>query len=260
MRLIDWQLLLESYLLGDQVQPDSALQSSLLGGPSLSVERGLQIYHNAYRARLREVLREDFSAVHYWLGDEQFDELAVAYIKACPSERFSLRWFGQRFPDYIEQHMVAEQRDALVELARLEWCFTLAFDAVEAAPLSLEQMACLPAHAWPDLQVQLLPCVQHLPLRYNSVALWQAAKASTDFPVSQALAEPALVLIWRQELVSHYRSLSADEAQALLGMCVQGWSFGQLCEQLAEHGELAPLKAAGWLKQWISEALLCQPV
>lgn len=259
MRLNDWQLALESYLLGDPVEADAALQCSLLGGPTLSVERGLAIYHNAYRARLCEVLREDFPAVYYWLGDEQFEQLAAAYIKACPSARFSLRWFGQRFPDFIQQHMVAEQRNALVELARLEWQFTLAFDAAAAAPLTLEQMACLPAQAWPDLQVRLLPCVQHLQVSYNSLALWQAAKAGTDFPGSQTLAEPQLVLVWRQALVSHYRSLAADEAQALLGMCLQGWSFAQLCERLAEHAERAPLLAAGWLKQWISEALLSQP-
>ena len=65
-----------------------------------------------------------------------------------------------------------------------------------------------------------------------------------------------LCLIWRQEWVSHYRSFSSDEAAALKGMCLQNWSFAQLCEQLSAEGELAPVRAAGWLKQWISEGLL----
>lgn len=256
MRLNDWQLAVENYLLGDRLQPDEVLHASLLSGPTLSVERGLQIYHNAYRARLLEVLREDFPAVHYWLGDEQFDALAGGYIKACPSEQFSLRWLGERFPDYIEQHLLAEQRDALVELARLEWCFTLAFDAADGLPLSLEQMASLPAEEWPGLQVKLLPCVQHLTLSYNSLALWQAAKTAAAFPLSQALPEPMLCLIWRHQLVSRYRSSPADEAAALLGMGLGGLTFAQLCEQLAGAGVQAPIKAAGWLKQWLSEGLL----
>ena len=41
-----------------------------------------------------------------------------------------------------------------------------------------------------------------------------------------------------------------------LATCDAGWSFAELCEQLAEQGELAPTKAASWLKQWISDGLL----
>lgn len=78
MRLTDWQLQLENYLLGDSPQPPEALQASLLGSPTLSVQQGLDIYHHAYRARLLAVLREDFPAVHDWLGDAQFDELALS--------------------------------------------------------------------------------------------------------------------------------------------------------------------------------------
>ena len=257
MRLNDWQLALESYLLDAQSQPDSALQASLLGSPTLSVETGLQIYHNAYRARLLEVLREDFPAVLYWLGDEQFEQLACAYVKAHPSRHFSLRWLGERFAGFIEQHLQSEQTAALVELARLEWSFTLAFDLPDGEPLTLEQMAALAATEWPALQVQLLPCVHSLSLEYNSLALWQAAKATAAFPPSERLARPLHCLIWRQGLVSNYRSLSAAEADALQGMCVDGWNFAQLCLQLLEqHGEQAPAQAAGWLKQWISDGLL----
>lgn len=256
MRLSDWQLALESYLLGEQVTANAALQASLVGSPTLSVELGLQIYHHAYRARLLGVLREDFPAVHYWLGDEQFDQLASAYLQDNPSRHFSLRWLGERFADFIEQNQHAEQMPALVELARLEWGFTLAFDSLDAEPLSLAQVASLAPDAWPALQVQLLPCVQRLSLSYNSLALWQAAKAGTAFPVSTVLPQPMLCLIWRHELHSQYRSLSHAEAEALLGMCVDGWSFARLCEHLVGLGDEAPLRAAGWLKLWLTEGLL----
>lgn len=256
MRLNDWQLAVEAYLLGAQPEPDAALQASLIGSPNLSVERGLGIYHHAYRARLLGVMQEDFPAVHYWLGDEEFTLLVQAYLQAHPSRHFSLRWLGERFADFIQQQLSTEQSAPLAELARLEWAFTLAFDAAPGTPLSLAQMASLPAEEWPGLQVQLLPAVQPLNLLYNSLALWQAAKAASDFPPSQRLEAPMLCLIWRHGLVSHYRSFAIDEATALLGMCVADWNFAQLCEQLAEHGDQAPAKAAGWLKQWLSEGLL----
>ncbi len=256
MRLSDWQQAIEAYLLGADAAPNAALQASLIGSPSLSVTQGLAIYHHAYRARLLGVMREDFPAVRYWLGDEDFAALVQAYLAANPSQHFSLRWLGERFAGFIAQHYAAEAAAPLVELANLEWAFTLAFDAPSGEPLNLAQMAELAPTEWPALRVQWLPCVQSLPLHYNSVALWQAAKSEAEFPLSERLVQPSLCLVWRQQQVCHYRSLGSDEASALQGMCDAGWSFAELCEQLAGQGEQAPLLAAGWLKQWLSDGLL----
>lgn len=48
-------------------------------------------------------------------------------------------------------------------------------------------MAELPAEAWPTLQVRLLPSVQWLACRHNSLAIWRAGKEQGDFPGSQPL-------------------------------------------------------------------------
>lgn len=255
MRLNDWQRELEAYLLGEQPSPGAALRDSLLGSPALSAEAGLAIYHNAYRARLLDSLQDDYPTLLHWLGDEEFERLGNAYLKAHPSQHYSLRWLGARLASFIEGYLVAEQSAPLAELARLEWAFTLAFDAPEGEPLTLETMASLPPAEWPGLRVCLLPSVQWQLCRYNSLALWRALKAEAeDFPASLALEE--VCLIWRQDLVSRYRSLGPAEAEALHGMARAGWSFAELCEQLAEQGDSAPLQAAAWLKQWISEGLL----
>ena len=81
MRLNDWQLAFEAYLLGEQAQARAVLQDSLIGGPTLDVETGLAIYHNAYMARLQEVMGSDFPAIRHWLGDAEFQALTQAYIR-----------------------------------------------------------------------------------------------------------------------------------------------------------------------------------
>ena len=256
MRLSDWQRELEAYLLGADATPNPALRDSLLGSAGLAAEQGLAIYHNAYRARLLEALRGDYPAVHGWLGDDEFDALALAYIDAHPSRHFSLRWLGAELANFIDGYLVAEQALPLSELARLEWAFTLAFDTPDAAPLTLAQMAELPAEAWPALQVRCVPSAQWQPCRYNSLAIWKAIKAQSEFPGSQALEQEELCLIWRDGLVSRYRSLNSAEATALRGMALQGWNFAELCAQLSEYGEQAPLQAATWLRQWLNDGLL----
>lgn len=256
MRLSDWQAQVQAYLLNPDSQPNPELRTSLLGSAALSAEQGLAIYHNAYRARLLEALRGDYPAVHGWLGDEEFDALALAYLNAHPSQHFSLRWLGAKLAAFIDGYLIPAQAAPLSELARLEWAFTLAFDAPEGQPLSLAQMAELPAEDWPALQVRLLPSVQWLACRHNSLAIWRASKEQSDFPGSQSLAEVETCVVWRDQLITRYRSLAADEATALRGMTEQGWTFAELCAQLSELGEQAPLQAVTWLRQWLSDGLL----
>jgi len=255
MRLIDWQLAFERHLLAEA--GNCGFASTLTGGPTLDVETGLAIYHNAYRARLLEVMQGDFPAVWHWLGDDEFAGLVAAYVQRYPSAHFSLRWLGQRFADFIDEHLVAEQAAPLVELARLEWAFTLAFDAPAGQPLSLPDMARLAPEAWPLLQVEWVPAVQQVLCRFNSLQIWRAVKAQAGFPGSQPLPLAEVCLIWRDQQVCRYRSLEPAEAYALAGMVDKGWTFSELCAELAvTYQEGAPLQAVTWLKQWVQDGLL----
>jgi hypothetical protein len=256
MRLNDWQAEVQAYLLNPDAQPNTALQASLLGSAALTAEQGLAIYHNAYRARLLEALRGDYPAVHGWLGDEEFDALALAYLSAHPSQHFSLRWLGAQLADFIDGYLVPTQAAPLSELARMEWAFTLAFDADDVGALTMAQMAELVAEDWPTLQVRLLPSVQWLACRHNTVAIWRACKEQGEFPGSQPLVAVETCLVWRDQLITRYRSLASDEASALQGMTQQGWRFAELCAQLSQLGEQAPVQAVTWLRKWLSDGLL----
>jgi hypothetical protein len=257
MRLTDWQLAFEQHLLSETPVANSGFAATLLGGPTLDVDTGLAIYHNAYISRLQDVLRHDFSAILYWLGDDEFAALTEAYVRRYPSAHYSLRWLGERFPTFILEHLVAEQGVPLAELARLEWAFTLAFDAPQGEPLTLHDMASLAPEDWPGLQVTLAPSVQQVFCRFNTVAIWRASKDESDFPHSQALDPVQICLVWRHQNVCHYRSLGPAEVCALAGMVTTGWSFSELCAELAvTYAEGAPLQAVTWLKQWVQDGLL----
>lgn len=249
MRLKEWQLSLEAYLLDASGQPAPGLLDTLHSSASLSAETGLAIYHNAYRARLLETLRGDFPALLAWLGDAAFDPLAGAYLHANPSQHFSLRWLGAGFAAFIEP-------PAWAELARLEWAFTLAFDAAPGTPLTLAHMASLPPEQWPGLRVRRLPSVQRVPLSFNSLALWRATRNAEPLPTSVRLPAPQLCLVWRHDLHGQFRTLGPAEAQAFEGMTEHGWTFAELCLSLSPLQDGAAAQAAGYLKQWLSEGLL----
>ena len=256
MRLSAQQEALERYLAtGDSVIP-AELLGQIQGSNTLPAADGLMIYNNAYRARLLSVMREDFPALHRWLGDESFEQLALAYISAWPPRHFSLRWLGEKLPEFVSGYIAEPQRSPMLELATLEWAFTLAFDAPDAVPLSLDVMGSFSADDWVYLRVCLIPSVRWLQLQHNTLGMWVAAKAEADIPAVVTLSAPLDCLVWRHELVCQYRTLGPDEASALR-LLSDGGSFASMCENLVgQHGEQAPLRAATWLKQWVGEGLL----
>ena len=257
MRLREWQVAFESFLLDDAATANLALGKSLIGGPTLDIGTGLAIYHNAYKSRLLEVLRTDYPTIWHWMGDGEFDQLTTAYIRQYPSAHYSLRWLGKGFAGFIGEHLVPEQGAPLAELAALEWAFTLAFDAPSGSPLTLEAMASLASEDWPGLQFKPTLSLQRLECKFNSLSLWRSVKEESEFPASMALAAPQVCLIWRNDLVCHYRSLEAAEASALNGLLDEGWNFAELCAALAViYGEGAALQAVTWLKQWVQDGLL----
>ena len=57
---------------------------------------GLDVYHNAYRVRLTDCLRETFEKVLLWLGEEAFLEAARDHIEthAAPWLDLGRLWYG----------------------------------------------------------------------------------------------------------------------------------------------------------------------
>ena len=83
-----------------------ALQAAVSQGAEaaglLQSAAGLDIYQDAYRARLLAALRDNFSVLQRALGDDEFDALGMAYLQDHPSTEPSIRWFGHRLAAYMD--------------------------------------------------------------------------------------------------------------------------------------------------------------
>ena len=98
-----------SHLHNLQAQFQTALlvnQAPLSDLFNQSGEAQFAVYLNAYHARLRFALRDNYEAVAQIMGDDAFDALANAYIDAHPSTHYSLRWFGDQL-----SHFMASRKD-----------------------------------------------------------------------------------------------------------------------------------------------------
>lgn len=258
------------------------------GTAKVSAERRLAIYYDAYRLRLLEALASNYPVLRAWLGEDQFEDIGIAYIAAHPSRHFSIRWFGHRLPEFLATTPPWEDKPGVAEMAALEWALSEAFDAQDGAVMRVADMAAIPAGAWPGMRLRLHPSVRRLDLRWNVPLVWKAVNRSLDEAnssdgcrgkasntpaadrepreVRPAAGEiPALTendhlqawLVWREDLKTWFRSLSVDEAWAL-DAAKAGEDFAAICEGLLEWNDAQNVArhAAGLMKQWIGDGIV----
>ena len=95
----------------------------------------MNIYRQSYIARLRECMKNQFSALAFALGEELFQMFADRYLDACPSDSYTLNRLGEKFPAFLRQTRpdadASEKEDwvdFIIELARFEYELSVIFD------------------------------------------------------------------------------------------------------------------------------------
>lgn len=217
----------------------------------------LAIYSDAYRLRLIEALQTDFVALRAAMGDAEFAIMARAYIDAHPSTHPSLRHYGRELAAFLTHDDRYRARPVLAELAAFDWALTEAFDAPDAAVMTLDVLAALPPERWPGMRLLPHPSLIRLDLHWNAPAMWKAADAAAPLPNPEQARDAVAWAVWRQALQTYFRSLSPAEAWAL-DAARAGHEFAAVCEGLCEWIDPtdAAAHAAGLLKQWVGDGML----
>jgi len=244
------------------LQPDKPVSTAWVSASGRAApETQLSIYTHAYRARLKEVLANDYPAILMAIGDDNFNQLADDYIQAHPSCYYSLRDFGRHLPgfisDMIQRHDRYHGMHWLHELALFEWTLGQTFDAANITPVTEQDMATIPPEDWPALKFTLHPSVHRLDFEWNTPEMWQTL---TDDNPSQVTAKRETAtpwLVWREQLITRFRSMQTDE-QLAFDKLREGASFDEVCEVLATlmNEDEVPFHAAGLLKGWITQSLI----
>ena len=154
----------------------------------LSAVRHLDIYKGSYIARLRECMRNQFSALAYALGRELFEAFADQYLETCPSQSYTLNELGRKFSGFLEDTRPdagLEQKeswpDFMIELAGFEYSLSLIFDELSAEnpDIAVEET--------PDEALRLSPVFHlfhhHYPVCRYYLEFSQKKEPELPFPV-----------------------------------------------------------------------------
>lgn len=243
------------------VAASDRLRMLLCGDNALDAVGRLEIYANAYFHRIFSVLQNDYPALEAALGKERFYDLVTSYLLIEPSTNPSLRFAGAKLPGFIEDHEAAApiRRAApwAFELAHLEWMRSEVFDVADGPILDQDAVSQLAPEDFGSLDLRLAPWVRSANYSHPVPDLWRAGVHGESLQEIDLSPSPSAVLIWRKDEQSVHRTLTPLEAQAL-DQAGAGIRFDALCVWAAErvNEEEAPALAAGWLRQWIGDAIL----
>lgn len=215
-------------------------------------QAGLDVYQNNYRASLVACLSETFERVRLWLGEERFLATAAAHIDVTPPHAWTLDAYSAGFPETLD--LMFADAPEVGELGWLDLALSEAFVGGDAEPLDPATLAMID---WDNAVLRLAPTLTTRSFGTNAAAIWSALSADEMPPPAESLSESTLLLVWRREFTSCYRTAEQGEDLAL-DLAGRGETFGRICARLIDvHGEEEGIALAGaLLGRWLADGLL----
>jgi hypothetical protein len=234
--------------------PDGPLLALVRAGGALTAANRVEIYADMYRARLVDVLREDFPRTLALLGDEAFLALAEAYLVQHPSTHPSVRHVGERLGDFVAGRPAVPPW--LADLVRLEWARVEVFDAADAQVLRLADLQAIAPADWPSLRLRPIPACRVVESAWPIHEVWTAG----DPDSGQRLPDeprPSAVRVWREGFSVSHAAMGDAERRAFT-LLLRGEPFARLCAALerAREPEAAAREAGALLMRWLDDELL----
>ena len=221
----------------------------------LSSDQRVGIYHNAYRVRLLEVVRENFEHTATYLGDEWFYRLAGQFVEQHPSGDHNIAFYGEDFSVFLANALPNDLDVA--ELAELDWHLRRAFDGADSAAMALDDLQRLMTEGAGDVSLRFVPTTAMVTHHHNTLEIWHAIDSDREPPTAKPLEKPVDILLWRKGYSPHFRSLSAPEALAVRCLLDDG-DLNRMGEHLlAQFPDENVVELIGhFLQRWIAEEAL----
>jgi Putative DNA-binding domain len=237
-------------------ETQQSLQDWIMGDASVARPKvmdaaGLDVYHAAYRARLREALGETFEKSWAWLGDEGFDQSIAEFVEQQQPTGWGVGQYGEALPPFLAVRFPDDAEVA--ELAELEWRLHLCFSGPDATPVDPEQLGDID---WERAKLTLVPTYSEVEVTTNVASIWRALAGEAEPPPATRLDGPMKVRIWRKGFSPQFKVMGPVEACAL-SKVRQGVPFGKTCSILDVYfnaSDPVPLMGA-LLSEWLSDGV-----
>lgn len=215
---------------------------------------GMRVYLNNYRSQLLSCLEGAFPVTRSWLGDDMFQDRAVAHIRSVPPSLWTLDGYPSGFPDTLRRLLPSQP--VAYELARMELALADAFVARDQQAIAISQVQDVD---WDQARISFSPSLQTWPVETNAAEIWSAISRDSAAPAPVFSSDGAVIVCWRRDFTSCFREIEREEYRAI-GAALRGDRFTQICSSLVErHGERDGVnRSAQYLRQWFDDGLIVE--
>lgn len=220
----------------------------------------LEVYWNAYFARLQECMRDQFALLAEFLGEEVFSEFVNGYLRTYPSTCYTLGNLGNEFPRFLREtrpprtDSKPDFADLIVEFAEFELMVSQVFDGPGTEQITEPPLTSI-AQVQPTQHQQLFfdfaPCLRALEFRFPVAKLSEQIRQQAK-PYSIEPSQSWMALTRENYVVRHY-PLECTEYRLLTNL-LNGQSLGTAisnCCKLSPAIATAVNQHVGsWFQRW----------
>jgi len=236
---------------------DKKIFDHILPNSRMTAEERASIYAEGFYLRLVEVLTIDYPMIQKLMGDEAFEKLGMAYVKANTPNHFSVNLFGRHMAKFLRSEKKIEPFYA--DMAEFEWELQLVLNTADGPQITIDELAKIPPESWGFMQFKLHPSVSTLDFNHNVSDVWRALNDDKKPSEFQRYDQGVTHIFWRFELKAYFVPIDLQQAWMLQAIR-EGKTFGEICEGLLEwisEDDVAQF-AAQTLHGWISEGLFSE--
>lgn len=263
-----------------QALPETpSIDDLILPSNALSSQRRLEVYANAYYARLLECLRDEYPALTTLLGEDTFNAFGFEYLQQHPSQSYTLADLGQAFPAFLAENRAAATGgnsesqntestdeswvDLMIDLAVVERTYSEVFSGPgieKSETLRADVVAAIPPEQVSRIRLVVAPCVRLVRLNTMAHEFAIAVRKGTASTEQLPDAVPTCLVITRLNYVVRTIKVENEEFQ-LLEHLIKGATLEEAIERLAEHSPMTDDQwtdqLSRWFQKWAADRLFC---
>lgn len=209
----------------------------------------LQVYINAYRWRLKDVVAQDYDALAQYMGQSAFASLLGAFVEEEVSTDFNIARYGAKLPAFISKTL--GQGTFAHELSVLENAIAQLSDKDETHPLESAHLTNVTPQDFVEMRLYPRKALELFAFEWDVHTYFSAFVEKRPLP--DPAQTPTYLAVFRHGGDMWRLPLERDEF-ALLSTLFEGKTVGQALDALPE--DFPQEKVSVWFSRWITNGLL----
>jgi Putative DNA-binding domain len=179
--------------------------------------RRFAVYKNNVTVSLVRALQSNFPAIVKLVGEEYFSALARVFVTNHPPKSRIMAQYGAEFPAFLAGFEPLAAYPYLADVAQLEQIWREAYHEADAKPVTLDQLATVPATDVAALRFTAHPAARFLQSRYAAGSIFSANRSDNEHRHIDA-AKSEYALITRPHFDCALRILNGAEGAFVSGL------------------------------------------